>query len=143
MTVFNRKKKKKQERKEQFVARLRELIAGKSVAQFAREIGMSQQIVNTYVTGQATPRMEFFLRLAEQDVDVNWLLTGIHTEPLADGQSGTVQPTPLNAPLTRRQRIFRCLAIITEEEVEVFERMLEGYVKEKENERRREEAQGS
>ncbi|MCA1625439.1 MAG: helix-turn-helix transcriptional regulator [Acidobacteria bacterium] len=66
-----------------FRTRLKEVV-GDNTSEFARKIGIPQPTLHSYIAGKYDPGYDFFQRLAENDVDVNWLLTGKRSAVLSD-----------------------------------------------------------
>lgn len=68
---------------EDFLIRLRELV-GSNATEFARSMDIAPSLLHYYLTGQRTPGLIFFLKLAKNGIDVNKLLIGEsykHTSP--------------------------------------------------------------
>ncbi len=79
--------------KPEFFVRLRE-VAGENLSEFARQLGLPQQVVHRYVVGQRKPSVEFLIRIRNVlGIDLNWLLTG-SGQPMVAEERAEYQARP-------------------------------------------------
>jgi transcriptional regulator with XRE-family HTH domain len=57
--------------------RLLRICGKRSQRQFARDLGVNQQIINRYLNGITVPQVDFLLTLSvKEDVSADWVLLG-------------------------------------------------------------------
>lgn len=125
----------------EFTGRLKSLIdADESLSAFARRIGMPPQMIRRYLSGETSPSYEFFLRLGDCGFDLNWLVTGVHSETRNwTGDVGISQNLGTSEEYRKKQRIFLLLASLNPQSRDLLEKMLEA-VSERESDEKTEKA---
>ncbi|MCI0601584.1 hypothetical protein L0156_01070 [bacterium] len=69
-----------------FTKRIREAFSGANDTEIARGIGLRQPVVFRYLSGEISPCYDFFWRLAQLKIDINWVLTGRSAPPIVPAE---------------------------------------------------------